>query len=106
MTSHGIRHTFATAGVPLAFVAEALGHADTRMVSKHYARLAPNVVHDTICANLLSFGVQTEEKVHKLRSTIRMMAIINRRFSRQAPGLIAGQKTGPFFSKLLSLKSI
>ena len=71
VTFHGIRHTFAsllvTAGVPLAFVAEALGHADTRMVSKHYAHLAPNVVHDAIRANLPSFGVQTDEKVRKLR---------------------------------------
>jgi integrase len=71
VTFHGIRHTFAsllvTAGVPLAFVAEALGHSDTRMVSKHYAHLAPNVVHDAIRANLPSFGVQTEGKVQKLR---------------------------------------
>jgi integrase len=69
MTFHGIRHTFAsllvTAGVPLAFVAEALGHADTRMVSKHYAHLAPNVVHDAIRANLPTFGVQTNEKAQK-----------------------------------------
>src|SRR6185437_5581600 len=58
---HAIRHTFASllveAGTPLAFVADALGHADTRMVSKHYAHLAPNVVHDTIRANLPSFGI-------------------------------------------------
>ena len=71
VTFHGIRHTFAsllvTAGVPLAFVADALGHADTRMVSKHYAHLAPNVVHDAIRANLPSFGVQTDRKVQKLR---------------------------------------
>jgi len=71
VTFHGIRHTFAsllvTAGVPLAFVAEALGHADTRMVSKHYAHLAPNVVHDAIRAHLPSFGVQTAGKVQKLR---------------------------------------
>ena len=63
VTFHGIRHTFAsllvTAGVPLAFVAEALGHSDTRMVSKHYAHLAPNVVHDAIRSNLPNFGVKT-----------------------------------------------
>jgi hypothetical protein len=55
-----------TAGVPLAFVAEALVHADTRMVSKHYAHLAPNVVHDAIRANLPSFGVQTDGRIQKL----------------------------------------
>ncbi len=53
---HALRHTFASllvqAGTPLAFVAEVLGHADTRMVSKHYAHLAPNVVHAAIRANL------------------------------------------------------
>jgi hypothetical protein len=37
------------------------------MVSKHYAHLAPNVVHDAIRANLPNFGVQTEEKVQKLQ---------------------------------------
>ena len=71
VTFDGIRHTFASllvaAGVPLAFVAEALGHADTWMVSKHYAHLAPNVVQDAIRANLPTFGVQTEQKVRKLR---------------------------------------
>ena len=29
-------------------VAHALGHADTRMVEKHYAHLAPSYVADTI----------------------------------------------------------
>jgi integrase len=69
---HAIRHTFASllveAGTPLAFVADALGHRDTRMVSKHYAHLAPNVVHDTIRANLPSFGIKTDSNVRKLRT--------------------------------------
>jgi integrase len=71
VTFHGIRHTFASllvmAGTPLAFVAAALGHTDTRMVEKHYAHLAPNVVHDAIRANLPSFGIQVDDKVRKLR---------------------------------------
>jgi integrase len=62
---HGLRHTTASllveAGTPLAFVAEVLGHADTRMVSKHYAHLAPSVVHEMIRANLPTFGVRAEE---------------------------------------------
>ena len=37
------------------------------MVSKHYAHLAPNVVHEAIRTTLPTFGVQTEEKVRKLR---------------------------------------
>lgn len=36
------------AGALLIVVAEALGQADTRMVSKHYAHLAPSYVADTI----------------------------------------------------------
>jgi integrase len=68
ITFHGLRHTTASllveAGTPLAFVAEILGHADTRMVSEHYAHLAPSVVHDSVRANMPSFGV----KVRRLRA--------------------------------------
>ena len=69
---HGLRHTTASllveAGTPLAFVAEVLGHADTRMVSKHYAHLAPSILHETIRANLPAFGVRIGEKVRRFRS--------------------------------------
>ena len=68
---HALRHTTASllveAGTPLAFVAEVLGHADTRMVSKHYSHLAPSVLHETIRANLPTFGVHVDEKVRRLR---------------------------------------
>lgn len=68
---HAIRHTFASllveAGTPLAFVAEALGHGDTRMVSKHYAHLAPSIVHASIRANLPTFGIKADSAVRKLR---------------------------------------
>lgn len=68
---HAIRHTTASLlvekGVPLAFVAEMLGHSDTRMVSKHYAHLAPNIVHEEIRAKLPSFNVRVDEKVKKIR---------------------------------------
>ena len=67
---HAIRHTFASllteAGTPLAFVAECLGHRDTRMVSKHYAHLAPNIVHDSVRANLPNFGVRVDDTILKL----------------------------------------
>jgi hypothetical protein len=33
-------------GVPLMVVAKNLGHADTRMVEKHYGHLAPSYVAD------------------------------------------------------------
>jgi hypothetical protein len=44
-----------------------LGHSDTRMVSKHYAHLAPNIVHEEIRAKLPSFNVRIDEKVKKIR---------------------------------------
>lgn len=52
ITLHALRHTYAStmvrAGAPLMVVAHALGHADTRMVEKHYAHLAPSYVAETI----------------------------------------------------------
>jgi integrase len=60
-TFHALRHTYASllvqAGVPLLFVASALGHGDTRMVEKHYGHLAPSQVADMIRAKLPRFGV-------------------------------------------------
>ena len=38
-------------GVPMAVIAQQLGHADTRMTERHYAHLAPNYVADTIRRN-------------------------------------------------------
>ncbi len=49
---HELRHTYASglvrAGVPLAYVAKQLGHANTRMVEAHYAHLCPNALADSI----------------------------------------------------------
>ena len=46
------RHTWASltimAGAPLMVVAINLGHRDTRMVEKHYGRLAPSYIADAI----------------------------------------------------------
>ena len=57
---HDLRHTYAsalaTAGVPLQMIAEALGHADTRMTSRHYAHLLPSAVADAIRAHLPNLG--------------------------------------------------
>ena len=43
MVFHSLRHTYAStlvnAGVPLVFVAQQLGHANTREVEKHYGHL-------------------------------------------------------------------
>lgn len=49
---HELRHTYASglvnAGVPLAYVAAQLGHADTSMVEKHYGHLSPSALADSI----------------------------------------------------------
>lgn len=60
---HGLRHTWASLavmnGVPLMVVARNLGHADTRMVEKHYGHLAPSFIVDAIRAGAPRFGPHT-----------------------------------------------
>jgi integrase len=57
---HTLRHTYASlsvmAGVPLMVIAKQLGHADTRMVEKHYGHLAPSYVADAVRAAAPRFG--------------------------------------------------
>ncbi|MES1192649.1 MAG: site-specific integrase [Steroidobacter sp.] len=68
---HALRHTYASslvqAGVSLAIIAEAMGHSDTRMVSKHYGHLAPSHVADAIRAHLPTLGIETDGKVSRMR---------------------------------------
>lgn len=49
---HALRHSFgsllAQNGVPMRVIAEALGHADTRITEKHYAHISPSFVADSI----------------------------------------------------------
>ena len=58
---HSLRHTYASRlamrGVPLAVIAKQLGHADTRMVERHYGHLAPSYVADTVRAAFGSLGL-------------------------------------------------
>jgi integrase len=69
---HALRHTYAShlvqAGVPLLFVARALGHGDTRMVEKHYGHLAPTTVADAVRANLPRFGLTASDNVRRIRT--------------------------------------
>jgi len=57
---HILRHTYgstlAMAGVPLAVIAEALGHADERITRKHYAHLSPSYVRDAVRNGLGTLG--------------------------------------------------
>jgi integrase len=58
---HILRHTYgsrlAMAGVPMAVIAEALGHADERITRKHYAHLAPSYVRDAVRNGLGNLGI-------------------------------------------------
>jgi integrase len=58
---HILRHTYgstlAMASVPLAVIAEALGHADERITRKHYAHLSASYIRDTVRAGLGTLGV-------------------------------------------------
>jgi len=67
---HTLRHTWASHavmnGAPLMIVARNLGHADTRMVEKHYGHLAPSYISDAIRAGAPRFGFQPNKKVATL----------------------------------------
>ena len=67
---HGLRHTWASLAankVPLMVVAKNLGHADIRMVEKHYGHLAPSFIMEAIRAGAPRFGAATSNLV-SLRS--------------------------------------
>jgi len=69
---HQLRHTYAStlvnAGIPLAYIAQQLGHTDTRMVEKHYGHIAPNAVADSIRKLAPNLGVHQPENVVPLRT--------------------------------------
>jgi integrase len=68
---HILRHTWASlsvmAGVPLMVVAKNLGHADTRMVEKHYGHLAPSFVADAIRAGAPRYDVKVDKRLVPVR---------------------------------------
>jgi integrase len=59
---HCLRHHYASAlvkaGVPLAYVASALGHASIKMVQEHYGHLEKSHLAETIRANVPSYAVK------------------------------------------------
>jgi integrase len=67
---HELRHTYASMlaqkGVDLLTISKLLGHADTRITSRHYAHLCDNTLKVAV-AKLPGFGHQTQEKVRELR---------------------------------------
>jgi integrase len=71
LSFHELRHTYASGlvnkGVPLAFVAELLGHTDIRMVSKHYGHLAPNALADAVRSLAPKLGLGDAPRVAGLK---------------------------------------
>ena len=71
MTFHELRHSYASRlvmnGAPLAVVAAQLGHADTRMVEKHYGHMSPNYVADAVRAAFGDLGIAEPTKVSRIR---------------------------------------
>jgi integrase len=68
---HILRHTWASHSVmnsvPLMVVAKNLGHADTRMVERHYGHLAPSFIADAIRAGAPRYRVKADKRVVLLR---------------------------------------
>ena len=50
-------------GVPMAVIAQQLGHASVKVTEKHYAHLAPSYVADEIRRGAPSFGFKLSRKV-------------------------------------------
>jgi integrase len=69
---HGLRHSWASlavmAGVPLMVVARNLGHADTKMVEKHYGHLSDSYIFEAIRGGAPRFAVGGERgNIKRLR---------------------------------------
>lgn len=68
---HALRHTYgsllAAAGVPMKVIADALGHADTRMTERHYAHIRPSYVSEQIRSNLPTFIAPKAGKARRAR---------------------------------------
>lgn len=67
---HDLRRTYgarlAVKGVPMAVIAEALGHADERITRKHYAHLAPSYVSETVRAAVRGLGIVEKSTVRRI----------------------------------------
>jgi integrase len=68
---HELRHTYASllaqAGADLLTISKLLGHADTRITSRHYAHLCDKTLANTVRTLLPSFGHKADKKVKAVR---------------------------------------
>ncbi len=71
LTFHELRHTYAVtllrAGVDLPAVAKLLGHADTRMVEKHYGHFTPDWAASVLRDKVKRLGIAGGERVASLK---------------------------------------
>lgn len=62
---HDLRRTYgarlAMQGVPMAVIAEAMGHADERITRRHYAHLSPSYVSDLVRARVAGLGIVDDD---------------------------------------------
>ncbi len=67
---HDLRRTYgarmALRGVPMAVIAEALGHADERITRRHYAHLSKSYVADAVRNAVAGLGIVGEVNVVRL----------------------------------------
>lgn len=67
---HELRHTYASllaqAGADLLTISKLLGHADTRVTSRHYAHLCDKTLANTVNRLLPGFGHEKERKVQNI----------------------------------------
>ena len=68
---HELRHTYASllaqAGADLLTISKLLGHADTRITSRHYAHLCDKTLSNTVKNLLPGFGHVSDGKVKAIR---------------------------------------
>lgn len=71
VTFHDLRHTYASllaqAGVDLLRISKLLGHADTRVTSRHYAHLTDDTLGRAVRSSLPGFGHKVAGNVKTLR---------------------------------------
>lgn len=69
-TFHDLRRTYgarlALRGVPMAVIAEAMGHKDERITRKHYAHLAPSYVADTVRQHVAGLAIVQPSNVQRI----------------------------------------
>jgi len=68
---HEARHSYASAlaqaGADLLTISKLLGHADTRITSRHYAHLCDKTLADAVNSLLPSFGTTEATNVSSIR---------------------------------------